>query len=48
MVSLLHEIGQGAEIINPDADDEEDHIANLRAMQYEPVQAYDNKYAAQS
>ena len=47
MISLLNEIGLSAEIINPDADDE-DHIANLKALQYEPIQAYDNKYAAQS
>ena len=47
MISLLNEISQSAEIINPDADDE-DHIANLRPMQYEPLPAYDNKYAAQS
>ena len=47
MISLLNEIGQGAVIINPDAD-EEDHIENSRAMQYEPLQVYDNKHAAQS
>ena len=47
MISLLNEIGLSAEIINPDADDE-DHIANLKAMQYEPLQVYDNKYAVQS